>query len=355
MNELPVPENDVTALRLLRIGGTDVTLGGLLAALAIVVLSMLAARVISRVLRRLRARARHSGSSLYIVEKILTYGLVLAGLFAGLTTMGINLTSFAVFAGAIGVGVGLGLQGVVREFVSGLVIIFDRQANVGDFIELESGHRGMIVEVGPRATRLRTNDNVDVIVPNSKLIENPVINWTLKGDTRRIHIPFGVAYGSDKECVRRVVLEAAHKVPFTLPDTDGRRTQVWLTGFGDSSLNFELVVWPTLDAVKRPAAMQAAYNWAIEDALRQAGVEIPYQQMDVRLRSLFGREDDAALRALKLEAETAPAQASAAPTPVPNDAAEDLVADVRREAAGRPREGSPAAELREEQQRPAAE
>ena len=117
--------------------------------------------------------------------------------------------------------------------------------------------------MGPRATRLRTNDNVDVVIPNSKLIENPLINWTLKGDTRRVHVPFGVAYGSDKECVRRAVLEAAHKVPFTLPDTRDRKTQVWLVGFGESALNFELVVWPTLDSFKRPAAMQAAYNWSI--------------------------------------------------------------------------------------------
>ena len=347
--------NEITSYPLLRLGGSSLTLGGLLAALLIVVAAMLAARVVAHLLRRLRGRARHAGAALYIVEKLLSYGLVLAGVFAALSTVGINLTSFAVFAGAIGVGIGIGLQGVVKEFVSGLVLIFDRQANVGDFIELPEGHRGLIVEVGPRATRLRTNDNVDVIVPNSKLIENPVINWTLKGDTRRIHIPFGVAYGSDKECVRRVVLEAAHAVPFTLPDTDARKTQVWLTGFGDSSLNFELVVWPTLDAVKRPAAMQAAYNWAIEDALRNAGVEMPYPQMDVRLRSLFGREDDAALRALKLEAEPESAETQAPPTPVPNDAADDLVADVRREAAGRPREGSPAAELREEQQRPTAE
>ena len=338
--------NEITSVQLLRLGGGAITLGGLLGAVLTVAVAMLIARVVARLLRRLRGRAKHAGTALYIVEKLLTYGIVLAGFFAGLSTLGLNLTTFAVFAGAIGVGVGLGLQGVVREFVSGLVIIFDRQANVGDFIELESGHRGLVVEVGPRATRIRTNDNVDVIVPNSKLIENPVINWTLKGDTRRIHIPFGVAYGSDKECVRRVVLEAAHSVPFTLPDTEGRKTQVWLTGFGDSSLDFELVVWPTLDAVKRPAAMQAAYNWAIEDALSKAGIEIPFQQMDVRVRDVFGRQGDEALRALKLEP---PAHDAPSPAPhtadVPNDAAESLVADARREAEGRPPQGTPAAEL----------
>lgn len=330
-----MPLTDVASLELLRIGGTTVTLGGVLGALLILAGAMLAARVVSRVLRRLRTRARGSGATLYIVEKLLTYGVVIAGGFAALSSLGINLTSFAVFAGAIGVGVGLGLQGVVREFVSGLVIIFDRQANVGDFIELQTGQSGEVIEVGPRATRIRTPDNVDVIVPNSKLIENPVINWTLRGDTRRIHVPFGAAYGSDRERVREVVLEAAHALPFTLPDAVDRRTQVWLTGFGDSSLEFELVVWPTLDAVKRPSAMQAAYTWAIADALAKAGVEIPFPQMDVRLRSLFGREDHEALAALKLEAPEPAPEPPPAAVDIPNDAAESLVADARREAEER--------------------
>jgi small-conductance mechanosensitive channel len=341
--------NELTSLQLMRLGGASITLGRLLGAVLVVAAAMLAARVLAHGFRRLRGRARYGGAALYIFEKIVTYALVLAGVFAGLSTLGINLTSFAVFAGALGVGVGIGLQGVVREFVSGLVILFDRQANVGDFIELEDGQRGLVVEVGPRATRIRTNDNVDVIVPNSKLIENPVINWTLKGDTRRIHVPFAVAYGSDRECVRRVVLEAAHALPFTLPDTETRRSQVWLVGFGESALNFELVVWPTLDAVKRPATMQAAYTWAIADALDKAGVEIPYAQMEVRLRSLFGREGEAALRTLKLEAPEREPAAPIRPAQAPNDAAETLVADARQEAEGRPREGSPAAELKEQQ------
>jgi len=319
---------EIAGFRLLSIGGTPVTLGGLLAALAIVVAAWATSHAVGAGLRRLRGRARSGGSSIYIVEKLSTYGLVLAGVFAALTTLGINLTSFAVFAGALGVGVGLGLQGVVREFVSGLVIIFDRQANVGDFVEVE-GATGLIAEVGPRATRLRTNDNVDVVIPNSKLIENSVTNWTLKGDTRRIHVPFTAGYGCDKSKVRQAVLAAARAVPFTLPDTDTRKTQVWLTGFGDSAMNFELVVWPTLDAVKRPAAMQAAYAWAIDDALRAAGIEIPFPQIDLRLRSLFGHEGDQALTALGLQGQ---AQEAAQTTASRNDAAESLLTDVAREA-----------------------
>ena len=155
------------------------------------------------------------------------------------------------------------------------------------------------------------------------LIENTVINWTLKGESRRIHVPFVVAFGADKERVRDAVLEAARDVPFTLPETSTRRTQVWLVGFGESALKFELIVWPTLEAVKRPKAMNAAYTWAIDDALRKACIEIPLPQREIRIRGLFGEEGQDALAALQLEQrEHAAAQA---PAPTINDAAEDLL------------------------------
>ena len=156
------------------------------------------------------------------------------------------------FAGGLGIGLGLGLQGVVKEFVSGLVLIFDRAIHIGDYVEMQDGTRGVVQEIGPRATRIRNNDNVYLLIPNSKLIENTVINWTLKGETRRIHVPFQVAYrhrqGKSARCrdrsgARRAVHVAGH---------GPARTQVWLVGYGDSALNFELIVWPTLEAVKRP-------------------------------------------------------------------------------------------------------
>lgn len=327
-----MPLDDITGFRLVSIGGTPITIGGVVTALLMIMAAVLVARVVRSALERLRGRAGSSANSIYIVEKLVGYAVVLAGVFAALTTLGLNLTSFAVFAGAIGVGVGLGLQGIVREFVSGLVIIFDRQANVGDFIELESGARGLIAEIGPRATRLRSNDGADIILPNSMIIEGQVTNWTLKGDTRRIHVPFSAGYGCDKAVVREAVLAAARSVPFTLPDTETRRTQVWMTGFGESAVNFELVVWPTLDAVKRPAAMQAAYLWAIDDALREAKVEIPFPQLDLRLRSLFGREGEDALAALGLGLKVQP-QATTEPEPSRNDAAETLGRDLEAEEA----------------------
>lgn len=297
--------------------------GRVAVALAIIILVIFVARVAGAALRRIKGKSRLSAPSFYIIEKLTTYGLVGAGFFVALSTAGINLTSLAVFAGALGVGLGLGLQGVVREFVSGLVVIFDQNLHVGDFVELENGVRGEIVEVGPRATRIRTNDALDVVLPNSKLIDNQVTNWTLRGETRRMHVPFRVAYGTDKGKVRDAVLAAARAMPFTPPETDARRTQVWLVGFGESGLDFELVVWPTPEAARRPAAMRAAYTWAIDDALCQAGVEVPLPQLDLRLRTLFGREGDEGLDALKAKA---PAHAAPHPSTAPaahNDALDD--------------------------------
>jgi small-conductance mechanosensitive channel len=310
-------------LELLTIGDATVTLGGVTAAATTVVVFMAAAWLAGSAVKRIRLRTREGSAALYLTEKLLSYGLVIIGVVVGLSSLGLDFTSLALFAGAIGIGLGLGLQGVMKEFVSGLVLISDRAVHIGDYIELPEGTRGVVQEIGPRSTRIRNNDNVYLLVPNSKLIENTMINWTLRGTSRRIHVPFKVAYGADKEKVRDAVLAAAHEVPFTLPDTPTQKTQVWMTGYGESSMNFELVVWPTLEAVKRPRAMNAAYTWAIDDALRTACIEVPYPQREIRVRSFFGREGQDALEALNLERAPEPAPQAAMPTT--NDAAEDLM------------------------------
>jgi small-conductance mechanosensitive channel len=312
---------------LFTLGGTPITLSGVMVALVIMVGSYLLARVTVGLIARLRGRMTDGGVALYILEKFAGYGIFFFGILFALSSIGLNLSSLAVFAGAIGVGVGLGLQGVVKEFVSGLVLLFDSIINVGDYIELpgSGGLRGVVHEIGARATHIRTNDNLDIFVPNSRLIEERFINWTLQGETRRIHIPFSVAYGSDKARVRDVVLAAARSIDSTLPDEGMRRSQVWLVSFGDSALNFELVVWPSLRAVKRPASMEAAYIWAIDDALRAAGIEIPFPQRDLRLRSILGREGDAGLEALGLARPAPPVGATEPVTTMSrNDAAQEL-------------------------------
>lgn len=314
---------------LLDIGGRPITLLGIIVAAAIILIAAVASRVTAGLVGRLRRRVRGGAGGLYILEKFTSYGIAVVGVLFALSAIGLNLSSIAVFAGALGVGAGLGLQGVVKEFVSGIVLLFDSIVNVGDYIELpDTGVRGIVYEIGARAIRIRNNDNVDIFVPNSKLIEERFTNWTLKGETRRIHVPFGVAYGVDKALVRKVVLEAARSVPFTMPDTSTRKNQVWLVGFGDSSLDFELVVWPNIDAVKRPNAMQAAYTWAIDDALRSAGIEIPFPQRDIRIRSVFDREGEEAFNALGYKPKPVEEESTERAIPAQNDAAQELARPV---------------------------
>ncbi|CAN5234704.1 mechanosensitive ion channel [soil metagenome] len=315
---------DRYGLILFRIGSTPVTVVSLTVALVVGIGGIVLARLIGRYLRRLRARTTSASPVIYVFERLAVYGLVIASLIAGFTILGVNLSSVAVFAGALGVGVGLGLQGIVKEFVSGLVLIFEGSVRVGDYIELVGGARGEVKEVGPRATRIRNNDRLDILVPNSRLIEERVTNWTHKGGSRRIHVPFYVPYGTDKAMVRDSVLEAARKVPFTLPDEGDRKSQVWLVSFGENAMNFELLVWPELAAVKRPNAAFAAYTWAIDDALRQIGVQTPMRQVDLHVKSVFDREGDTALKALGLK--TGPA--GDRPTQAVSDGSNDAVADL---------------------------
>src|SRR5690606_6220569 len=212
-------------ITLFRLGASPVTVGGVGGAAFVVLAFIVASMLIGTALKRLRMRTEPGNAALYIAEKVLGYGLVLVGLIAGLSTLGLDLTSIAVFAGGLGIGIGLGLQGIIKEFVSGLTLVFDRAVQIGDYVEMHDGTRGVVQEIGPRATRVRNNDNVYLLIPNSKLIENTTINWTRRGETRRIHVPFQVAIGADKEKVRECVLAAARDVPFTLPDTEQHRTQ----------------------------------------------------------------------------------------------------------------------------------
>jgi len=288
----------VLEFHLFSLGDTAVTPNGLVRALLVVGVAALISRAIRGTLDRVSTRWPGTDrASLYTVGRVAHYILLGIGISIGLTTIGVDLTSLAVLLGALGIGIGFGLQDTVANFIAGLVILFERHLRVGDFIELESGVAGEVREIHIRATRIATNDNIDILVPNSEFVRGRVVNWTLDEADRRIHVPFGVAYGSDKDAVRVAALEAAARVPHTLASASGRQPQVWLVRLGDSSLDFELVVWLTPQAVKLPSRVQADYLWEIHSALLAHGIEIPFPQQDIHVRSLLGL-DQAAAQAL---------------------------------------------------------
>lgn len=279
--------------------------------------------------------------AIYTVSRLAKYALIVIGVLIALGLLGIPLTSFAVLAGAIGVGLGFGLQAIFSNFISGLILLFDRSLKVGDYVELESGARGEVRDIGIRATRILTNDNIDILVPNAEFVTGRVVNWTLGDGMIRLHVPFGVDYGVDKDVVKKAALEAAAEVPFTLGEEDKRKAQVWLVEFAESSLNFELVVWVTVQATKRPGAVKAAYIWALDNALRRHGIGIPFPTTDLNVRSLFGLEGLDALRAMqgKFPTEDVPSSPPRAGVDEPtdsagNDALEDVEQLIAEERAG---------------------
>jgi small-conductance mechanosensitive channel len=271
---------------LFEVGGIAITAAGIFRVVLILVATWWISKLAQAAMGRIAAhRPNFSRASLYALNRLLHYALLTLGFAIALSSLGLDLDKFALFASALGVGVGFGLQNTVSNFVAGLMLLFEKTLKVGDFIELESGITGEVREINFRSTVITTNDNIDIVVPNSAFVQGHVMNWTMREVNRRIHVPFGVAYGSNKELVRKAVLEAAANVSHTLTGDDARRPQVWLVGFGDSSLDFELVVWLAQEAVKRPAAVKADYLWAIETALGKHHIEIPFPQRDLHIRS----------------------------------------------------------------------
>ena len=273
-------------LPLFDIGGVPITSFSFVSAILIIAVTWWVSKIAQSGLTRIAAyRPNFSRAALYTLNRLVHYVVLTVGFLIALSSVGIDLSKFALFASALGVGVGFGLQNLISNFVAGLMLLFEQTLKVGDFIELESGLMGEVREINIRSTLITTNDNVDVVVPNSEFVSGHVMNWTMRDVNRRIHVPFGVAYGTDKELVRKAALEAAANVKQTLTGNDARSPQVWLTEFGDSSLNFELIVWLTSEGVKRPGAVRAAYLWEIETALKKYGIEIPFPQRDLHVRS----------------------------------------------------------------------
>lgn len=293
MQETLIQTEKIMNYPLFKLGNTEFTLASIITFLLLLTLVIVLVSVAKRILiSRLLRKTRMDEAMQYAFVKITGYALTLLGLYIALGIVGIDLSSLALVAGAIGVGLGFGLQNIISNFVSGVIILFERCLKVGDFVELESGVTGEVKEINMRSTLINTNDNIDILVPNSEFVNGRVINWTLREASRRIHVPFGVAYGTDKELVRQAGLEAAEKVPFAVLDQENRKPQVWFTGFGSSSLDYELVVWIGPNSVKRPGAVQAAFLWEIHTALYKHGLEIPFPQNDLHLRSIAGMKDE---------------------------------------------------------------
>jgi small-conductance mechanosensitive channel len=272
---------------LVSLGSSSISLGTLLGGLGFIVLVWWLASFVERtILRVAERRAREAGGAagIRMLSRIVRYLIWIVGSFVALNSIGLDLTTVALMGSALAVGLGFGLQNIFANFVGGVVILAERILKVGDFVELESGVRGNVKEIAMRYTRITTNDATDILVPNAEFTDGRVINWTYDSVFRRMRVPFGVAYGVRKEQVLEAGVAAARAVPGVL-DQPGREPTVWLVGYGDNAMNYELVIWADRELTTRPGSTHANLMWALDTELVRRGLEIPFPQRDLHIRS----------------------------------------------------------------------
>ena len=214
------------------------------------------------------------------IGTIFRYLMIVIGLMIILQSAGIDMSTVTVLAGALGVGIGFGLQNITSNFISGLIILFERPIKVGDRIEV-GDISGDVVNISMRATTIVTNDNISVIVPNSDFISSSVINWSHNDRNVRFSVEVGVSYKEDPEKIKDILLAVADDNSAVLmhPEPD-----VIFTQFGDSSLNFNLRVWTT-ELIQRPHTLRSQLYFEIFKRFREEGIEIPFPQRDLHIKN----------------------------------------------------------------------
>lgn len=222
----------------------------------------------------------------YTLARMSQYVVVIIGVFVSFQFLGIDLTSLAVIFGFLSVGIGFGLQNVTSNFISGLIVLFERPISVGDRV-MVNGIEGDVQEINIRSTKVKTLDNISIIVPNSEFVSKDVVNYSHGDPTYRLSIDVGVAYGSDLDLVLKALNEVAEECESVL---DYPRHDVHLRNFGDSAWDMKLLVW--VPEVKERYAVQNTLNQAIVRKFREYGIEIPFPQRDINFRNAIPSSKD---------------------------------------------------------------
>lgn len=263
-----------------RLGENEFSIISLLVLIGLFIGSIIISSYLTDLLRtNVLQVTRMTRGSQEIISTITKYGLIALSTVILLQAYGLNLSSLALIGSALGVGIGFGFQDIARNFASGIVLLFERSIQVGDFIQI-GNHLGVVEEVRTRSIVLKTLDRISIIVPNSRLLSEEVINWNHRRSVTRIHLPIGVEYGSDVKKVKSALLQAASEHIEVLRNP---APQVFFTEFGDSSLNFELLVW-TSDP-SRQAPLKSDIYFRIEEIFKEQQIYVPFPQRDVNLKA----------------------------------------------------------------------
>lgn len=273
--------NELLNLKLLMLGDSKLTIGLFIGLTISIVLLF----VISEIARKFLANKILVRYNLDLgirqsIATIFKYLVIIFGLVTILQNSNVDLSALGILAGAIGVGIGFGLQNITNNFISGLIILVERPIKVGDRIEVDDVY-GDVIKISARSTMVLTNDNISIILPNSQFIDNPVINWSHNDRNIRFNIPVGVSYKEDPEKIKRILLGVVKNNPGVLkyPEPD-----VLFEQYNDSSIDFNLRIW-TSEYINKPKVLKSQLYYAIFAKFREEQVEIPFPQRDLHIRS----------------------------------------------------------------------
>lgn len=250
--------------------------------LSILLLLYLARKARQVLVNKILVRANINEGIRQSIGTIVRYGIITLGLIIIFQSAGLNLSALGVVAGALGVGIGFGLQNITNNFISGIIILFERPIKIGDRVEVGEVS-GDVVKIAARATTVITNDNISIIIPNSEFVSNRVINWSHNNRMIRFRFPVGVSYKEDPAIIEKLLLEVAAEHDGILQSP---APSVAFASFGESSLNFQLWVW-TIKFTNRPTALKSDLYFAIFRKFKEHNIEIPFPQHDLHLRSGF--------------------------------------------------------------------
>jgi small-conductance mechanosensitive channel len=282
----------------LRVRELEISLGGVFAFFVALAVSWAISRLVRAVLEEdVFPRLQMQRGIPYAISTFAGYAVLTVGFLLALVAAGIDFGRVALFASALGVGIGLGLQDVVKNLVSGAILLFERPIQIGDAVQLGE-LLGVVQRIGLRSSTVRTMDGAEVIIPNGQLVAEPIVNWTLSDRRRRITLPVGAAYGSDAERVIEILLAVARAHPRVLGEP---APSAVFMGFGESSCDFQLFAWT--DSFDDWVQTRSELAMAVGRALHEAGIEIPFPQREVHLRSADPKSLAALARAARDEPE----------------------------------------------------
>jgi small-conductance mechanosensitive channel len=258
---------------------TPITVGQLMLVLLLLVTGIVGGRIAQRGVAGRLKRSSIQPDAAHAIERILFYTIVVVVVITAMGLLSIPLTAFAFVSGAVAIGVGFGAQNIINNFISGWILMSERPVRIGDFIEIDDTH-GVVEMIGNRSTRIRRVDGVHLLVPNSSLLEQTVVNWTLVDNKVRSSVRVGVAYGSDVKLVAALIEKAADEHPDILQDPE---PVVVFEDFGDSALVFDVLFWSDAGGERGLRRIRSDLRFTLNTVFAEHDIAIPFPQRDVHL------------------------------------------------------------------------